>query len=182
MRELDDISEILDDMEPAEGHFDRFMEKANPPKRIEFQRNNPRKRIFWKAVLFPVAASVMMIFGANLLIRIMSINSESFSKTVSVMEDPQDIYNAYMDVVRDSYEYLSSLTAYAPNNGANEHFNTLESITSEYIPLLEVLPDEISEHEKAEILKEYYSRRVESVVELRKYVASLTQRRIQHLQ
>lgn len=98
------------------------------------------------------------------------------------MEDPQDIYNAYMDVVRDSYEYLSSLTAYAPNNGANEHFNTLESITSEYIPLLEVLPDEISEQEKAEILKEYYSRRVESVVELRKYVASLTQRRIQHLQ
>jgi hypothetical protein len=111
----------------------------------------------------------------------MSVKNESFSKTVAVMEDPQDIYNAYMDVVKESYEYLSSLTAYAPDNGVSEHFNTLESITSEYTPLLEVLPDEMSEQEKAEVLKEYYNRRVESVIELRKYVASLTHRRIRHL-
>jgi len=181
MKELENIRKMLDDMEPAEGHFERFLEKANPSKRIEFRRNTRRKRVFWKAVLFPVAASIMMIFGANLLIKTMSVKNESFSKTVAVMEDPQDIYNAYMDVVRESYEYLSSLTAYAPDNGVSEHFNTLESITSEYTPLMEVLPDEMSEQEKAEVLKEYYNRRVESVIELRKYVASLTHRRIRHL-
>ncbi len=181
MREIDNIRKIFDDMEPAEGHFERFLEKANPSKRIEFRRNTPRKRVFWKAVLFPVAASVMMIFGANLLIKTMSIKSDSFSKTVAVMEDPQDIYHAYMDVVRDSFEYLSSLTANDPDDGLNEHFHTLENITSEYIPLLEALPEEMSEQEKAEVLKEYYCQRVENVVALRKYVASITHRRIQHL-
>ncbi|HPH53547.1 MAG TPA: hypothetical protein PLY62_05745, partial [Bacteroidales bacterium] len=98
MKELENIRKMLDDMEPAEGHFERFLEKANPAKRIEFRRNTRRKRVFWKAVLFPVAASIMMIFGANLLIKTMSVKSVSFSKTVAVMEDPQDIYNAYMDV------------------------------------------------------------------------------------
>ncbi len=173
MREIDNIRKIFDDMEPAEGHFERFLEKANSSKRIEFRRNTPRKRLFWKAVLFPVAASVMMIFGANLLIKTMNVKSDSFSKTVAVMEDPQDIYNAYMDVVRDCYDYFSSLTSYDPRNGVSEHFNTLECITSEHIPLLEVLPEELSDREKAEILKEYYNRRVASVVELRKYVASI---------
>ncbi len=173
MKEFDNIRNILDDMEPVEGHFDRFLEKVNNPKRIEFRRNTPRKRIFWKAVLFPVAASIMLIFGANLLIKSLNAGNVSFSETVAAMEDPQDIYSAYMDVVRESYEYLYSLTAYDPQNGVSEHFNTLESITSEHIPLLEVLPEEMSEQEKAEVLKEYYNRRVESVVELRKYVASI---------
>ena len=173
MKELDNIRNILDDMEPAEGHFERFMEKANPPKRIEFRRNISRKRIFWKAVLFPVAASIMLIFGANLLIKSLNASKVSFSETVAAMEDPQEIYSAYMDVVRESYEYLYSLTAYDPENGVSEHFNTLESITLEYVPLMEVLPEEMSEEEKAEVLREYYNKRVESVIELRKYVASI---------
>ncbi|NMB37143.1 MAG: hypothetical protein GX993_03755 [Bacteroidales bacterium] len=173
MKKNDDIRKILDDMEPAEGHFDRFLEKANPPKRIEFRRNAPRKRVFWKAVLFPVAASLMLIWGANLILKTLDTKDVSFSDKVALMDNPYDVYNAYMDVVKESFEHLSSLTAHNPHNEVSEHFNTLENITLEYVPLLDALPVEMSEREKAEILKEYYNRRVASAMELRKYVTSL---------
>lgn len=173
MKSNNNLREILDNMEPAEGHFERFLEQVNPPKRIEFRRNAPRKRVFWKTVLFPVAASLILIWGANLVFKTLSTKDESFYNKVALMEDPNDIYNAYMAVVEESFEYLSSLMAYTPYNGVSEHFNTLENITSEYIPLLDALPAELSEREKAKILKEYYNRRVAGVMELRKYVTSL---------
>ena len=108
----------------------------------------------------------MLIWGANLILKTLDTKDVSFSDKVALMDNPYDVYNAYMDVVKESFEHLSSLTAHNPHNEVSEHFNTLENITLEYVPLLDALPVEMSEREKTEALKKYYNRRVASAMEL----------------
>ncbi|MDD2595972.1 MAG: hypothetical protein PHD11_09205 [Bacteroidales bacterium] len=141
-------------------------------REIRFNRSTRKSgsKVFWRAISFPIAASLMLVFAMNLFIKQLDGNKDYFAGLENP-DDPYEVYESYINQVGKSYELLANESYMMTKGTYDEFMETLNGITSENEPLYESLPEDMSDSEKAKILKEYYKERLQGVNNLNHYVA-----------
>lgn|GEM_PF-1437501 len=164
---------LLDQMEPEKGHAERFMDKYDTLRERKKTNIAPKSgyRIFWRATLIPVAASLLLIFGVSRYMnKVESLQNKDFFALVENPDDPYAIYSTYMREVGESYTEISKSTAMLTTEENQEFLRTLANITDESQPMIETLPEEMSDVDKAQIVRDYYNDRLNGVETLKKSV------------
>lgn len=124
------------------------IEEYKPERRIKINSSLPRRKSsFWKVTLIPLAATLIILYGVNLVIRSLSKDN--------------DLRNIYVEYINDLNTLSTEIESIAiDKEGASMIVN---NITFEAIPLTNQLPNELSNDEKAKIIREYYNQRLDGV-------------------
>lgn len=135
----------FDTQEPAAGHEERFLARldAAPATTSPVRTFLSTLQELFRSRRFPALACALAACVAVLLIL---RPGDPFR---SAGNDPEAIYLAYMNEVVELYNEL-------PPEGGSERDATLQVITEEEDPLFTQLPAELTERQRARILKEYY--------------------------
>lgn len=153
--------EAFDDQELPEGHFERFEAKLTgleerPALRQSSgtaQQSGPRPiKIWWWTAIAGVAAAVAAVA--------IFINQPTTSQKdwfADIPEDQASICQAYYDQMAVMYSDILMTDV----DGSKEA--QLMTIAEETIPMIDQLPEELGEEERALILKEYYSDLLEGI-------------------
>ncbi len=174
VKDMDKLEEYMrahaaefDTEAPPEGHERRFLEKVDfstalemteealemterPFERLRALFGMNRMRWSWAAVALAAAVVAVVLLPAG--------GRRSF---VGVGNDPRKVYLAYLDEVERASRALP----------AGDDYNwegILRGMTEEAVPMIEQLPEELSEREQARILKEYYGGILAGVEQLKK--------------
>ncbi len=143
---------FLDDKDLPEGHEARFEAKLDAmlaSVAIEETDNGKNmKRIFTK--MFTVAASVAAACAAAMIFMNRPVEETEWFEGVG--NDPVAVYLAYSEKASAMYGEIFSKDLDASWE------TTVRSIAEESVPMIDQLPDEIDNAEKADILKEYYGK------------------------
>ena len=116
--------DILDGAEPSEGHFERFQAKLDP-----LQEVGPRRKNWYSARLFRVAAVIVVLLGLSVTYYV--IDPSVNSNLVSASTLPQEIQEARMYYNKLADEKLQKINQCAVS-------------TSEASYIQKVVVDEIS--------------------------------------
>ena len=129
-----------------EGDESRFEQRweYSSHNRIHFRSNlKRRKKPLWKVIAFPLVASLALIFGVQAL------------DTLS----PGYIYQQYCRTVADITVEVAVLTAYMPEDWAEEAMAVVDDIVREPVPLIDQL-EGVDTQRQREILQEYSARQI----------------------
>jgi len=99
-----------------------------------------------------------------------SVQTDYFAN-IENPDNPVSVYTVYMNIVGSSITSISQMASMLSYEEYQSFLNTFNNITDEIIPFQEQLPDELSNQEKAEIMKQYYNDRLAGVKYLSKYMA-----------
>ncbi len=161
---MDELKKITDDFreefenEPLpENHKQRFMLKLEKERRG--YNNSVRKR----QILFYLAAASVALF--LILTPIVNIN-RFFSK------DKLDISD-YTGILEDRSESVMKIAESLSPNDKAMVLSTLDQLTFEAVSFESQLPDGIVNGERREMIKNYYSPRIEGVDKLEEYARLL---------
>lgn len=121
--------ELIDDMVLPEGDLDVFLKKADT-------RRHRTVVLKWTSVLLANAACLALIV------------SVAFRQ----METPESVYDSYLSFVNDARQTLID------ENADQQWISTLDGVTFESVPMIDLLPEELSKKEKVGILQDHYSR------------------------
>ena len=135
-------------MELPEGHDIRFR------KRLEA---SDRRRRTFRALLAAAAA-------VALLVLLRPAGGRDYFRGVA--DTPDAVYLSYLDQVAASYETIARM----PGSEASDWEAAMRSVTEETIPMMEQLPDELSDAQKAALLKAYYGDLLDGVERIRKSI------------
>ena len=166
--------EAFDDQELPEGHLERFEAKlagleerlalrqsSGPAQEISpgtAQQPGPRPiKIWWWTAIAGVAAAV-----AAVAIFINQPTTSHKDWFADIPEDQASICQAYYDQMAVMYSDILMTDV----DGSKEA--QLMTIAEETIPMIDQLPEEMGEEERALILKEYYSDLLEGIEKIRK--------------
>lgn len=143
--------------------------------RIRFRSNLKRRRKpLWKIVTFPLVASVALIVGVRIIINpFIREEDPAGSAGNAVAADtlsPSEVNSLYYDRMLAVMDEIYDLTGNLKNEDPNQIYMTVDVITREAIPLIDQLPDEMSDADKIEVLTEYARRRIDA---LEKYKSTL---------
>lgn len=138
----------FDLMELPEGHDIRF--------RTRLEASDRRRRSF-RALLAAAAAVALIV-----LLR--PVGGRDYFRGVA--DTPDAVYLSYLDQVAASYESLSRM----PGSENSDWELAMRSVTEETIPMIEQLPDELSDAEKTALLKAYYADLLDGVERIRKSI------------
>lgn len=127
-------------MEPAEGHFGRFEARLEARGRRTFP---------WRVM---VAVSVAAAFAILLTVG----RKDHF---VGIIANPDAVYVSYLEQVQGRYKDIYRYAGYLDPSLDAE----LDALTEENIPLIDQLPDEISDRAKTKLLKAHYGRILDAV-------------------
>lgn len=153
--------EAFDDQELPEGHLERFEAKlAGLAERPALRQSSgtaqqPGQRpikIWWWTAIAGVAAAVAAVA--------IFINQPTTSQKdwfADIPEDQASICQAYYDQMAVMYSDILMTDV----DGSKEA--QLMTIAEETIPMIDQLPEELGEEERALILKEYYSDLLEGI-------------------
>ena len=153
--------EAFDDQELPEGHLERFEAKlAGLEERPALRQSSgtaqqPGQRpvkIWWWTAIAGVAAAVAAVA--------IFINQPTTSQKdwfADIPEDQASICQAYYDQMAVMYSDILMTDV----DGSKEA--QLMTIAEETIPMIDQLPEELGEEERALILKEYYSDLLEGI-------------------
>ena len=153
--------EAFDDQELPEGHLERFEAKlAGLEERLALRQSSgtaqqPGQRpvkIWWWTAIAGVAAAVAAVA--------IFINQPTTSQKdwfADIPEDQASICQAYYDQMAVMYSDILMTDV----DGSKEA--QLMTIAEETIPMIDQLPEELGEEERALILKEYYSDLLEGI-------------------
>ncbi|MBQ9185676.1 MAG: hypothetical protein IJ151_07390 [Bacteroidales bacterium] len=133
----------MDMAEPSAGHEDRFLDKLERAGKPAASA----KIVVWRRFMAVTSLAAAVIIGI-ILIKPGAGGSLNADKDwfADAGDSPQAIFDAYYSQYRQNCTELAEY-------GEDE---TLAAITREAIPLLDQLPDELSDQEKGEILRSYY--------------------------
>ena len=125
----------FDIYELPEGHLERF-----EPRMEGCLRKVRTRRIFMRCTAVAACVALVLLLGRGGSRHFFGINK------------PEDVYSAYLEQVGELYELLAS-------NSDDETVDwqaVLQELTDETVPLYDQLPEELSDREKTQILKDYY--------------------------
>ena len=185
---IDCNKEAFEEWEPQAGHQERFLQKLNEaavhksseaapqPRKIQFRRTlSKRRNPFWRAVTIPIAATILLLIGMNWLMHKSGVLSESiqtdYFANIENPDNPVSIYTAYLNIVGSSITSISQMASMLSYEENQSFLNIFNNITEEIIPFEEQLPEELSDQEKADIMKHYYNEKLAGVKYLSKYMA-----------
>lgn len=155
----------LKNEEMIKGDADRFevryeQSKTDSPKRIKFVSPYKRRKFsFWKVVPLPILGSLALI-----AITYFIFNSEPFK------QDPVNSYTLYSQYYEDAaalVKDISMMTAELSLEEARDVDETLSSILHEDQPLVDVLPEEVGETKKMEVVSYYAAVQLDALERLR---------------
>ena len=133
----------FDDEPVPEGSRGRFMAKA--------VRTERRRVWIWAG---PAAAAVVaVVFAVSGIYR---------------GKDAGSLEKLMQEMARSEIEIMALVETNFPQD-AEAVGNTLRSITAEAIPLASLLPDEMPDEERMNVLKDYYGRKAEALDRVRQY-------------
>ena len=145
--------EAFDDQELPEGHLERFEAKLTGLEERPAQQPGQRPvKIWWWTAIAGVAAAVAAVA--------IFINQPTTSQKdwfADIPEDQASICQAYYDQMAVMYSDILMTDV----DGSKEA--QLMTIAEETIPMIDQLPEELGEEERALILKEYYSDLLEGI-------------------
>lgn len=113
--------------------------------------NKPVSRWIW----YPAFASLAIIIGLSFFIP----------------SGEEQAINVYRDYCRSAGLMAGEIQAMAPEEEQYFLDIILERITFEAVPLFDELPEEISDRQKAKLMKEYYKRKLDGIAKLKALVA-----------
>lgn len=141
-------SQMIDIQPLPEGHELRFEAKM--------RRHSRRRLISYAASFVSVAAAVVV---AVLLFT--RKDDEMIEKDffAGVERNPASIYDSFLKQVKKEYTRMASLS----HDSSSDWEDTFRMVTSENIPMVELLPEDMPEQQKADILADYYQTLLESM-------------------
>lgn len=153
------------DEDIPKGDDARFEERWDVYRhRIKFQSSlKRRKKPLWKVVAFPLVASVVLIVGVWLMFKPIAVNQEQkmFSSAIDSLT-PAQVYEGYRSLMLQRVDEIYNLSA-TLNDDPDDILITLDVIMRESVPLIDQLPDEMSDEDKIEVLREYSERKIEAL-------------------
>lgn len=141
----------ISEVEPPQGHEARFEAKLN-------RASGRRIRTFWAAVAACAAAAAIAVWGFSAASGTEFSGEEFLAATE---DDPGAIYEAYC---RESAAISLEIEIRDYSPGME---NNIRSLSEEPVPLIGLLPDELSDHEKSEIMRKYYGALLDGLNELK---------------
>ncbi|MBR5661130.1 MAG: hypothetical protein IKW99_06220 [Bacteroidales bacterium] len=150
--------EAFDDQGLPEGHLERFMERMVGLARHEVDASRHEEsrggRVrWWRPVAWLAVAAAL----AGVVIFINRPGAVQKDWFADIPEDQASICQAYYDQMAAMYSDILMTDV----DGSKEA--QLMTIAEETIPLIDQLPEEMGEEERALILKEYYSDLLEGI-------------------
>ena len=121
----------------------------------------------WKVIAFPLVASLALIFGVRVLMnpyireeepRVQIAEEKSFSEELDTLS-PGYIYQQYCRTVADITVEVAVLTAYMPEDWAEEAMAVVDDVVREPVPLIDQL-EGVDTQRQREILQEYSARQI----------------------
>lgn len=131
----------VDDAIPSEGDLERFLGK------VEGSAGRSKVRPWW--LVLPAAA---VAAGLALLIFLGRGGDTAIT--------PEEVYSSYLAQVEDAMELVRE------SDQDGTWIATLEGMTFESVPMMDLLPDEMSVEDKVGILQEHYSSVLSGVEEI----------------
>jgi len=133
-----------------------FVRLEEKPREIHFRRMTPRRKLsFVRVLAVPVAACFLCFLAIQIYLH-------SFETEGNVLDA---IYSDYRNEILALSSEIVDMSETEEELEENER--TIEIITFEAIPMAELLPEELSLKERAEIMKGYYAQRLDGVKRLR---------------
>lgn len=149
---IDKNPEILDNQELPEGHQARFEVKLDAllGAAVETQKKKTGHR---KMIVTRIFGTVTAVAAAAIA-AVMFINrtSPDVDWFAGVPDDPTEVYLAYSEKATSMYREI--LTKDIDGRWGM----TAGSVAQETVPMIDLLPEELDDAAKAEILKEYYGK------------------------
>lgn len=148
----------MDAAEPASGHELRFLDKLEEAGLAE------KKTVVvnWRRIAIAVACAAAVIAGVVMIKpsadSIHVVHKDWFA---NAEKTPEGVYEAYYEQFQKDCQEASELDA----------DGVMEDITNESIPLLDQLPDELSDVEKVAILEEHYGALLDAVAQYKEVLA-----------
>lgn len=143
--------EMFTEQSLPEGDLDRFLAKLDKSGVAEPARR-PRMKLY-RALSLPVAAALILFMGVGI-----------FAKVTSEENQLKRVYVEYCNEVATLSSEIQMMTVGDDMRMADR---AVENITFEAIPLEEQLPTELPKREKVQIMKDYYSQKLEGVRRLK---------------
>ena len=164
------IKENLEKFDSAEmpaGHKERFLEKlsasetndqskAKEPLKIVQLFRSKRSGLIWS---FSSVAAILIIA--------LSIGSPS-SEEFRVLDENGTEYTTLMITLENE---IIEMSKNCNKKSAKEALKASRSVTFEAIPITEQLPDELSDEERAKILRRYYKEKTDGLKRIKTYLA-----------
>lgn len=147
------------------GHQERFKAKLQTTVRNDSQKNKGRKKFtIQHRTVAAISFSIAAIFILTLLLG--DFSGQKGDTNISVI-----IPNAYAQEMKYEETEVMKLIKNFDAQVGEQVMNTLDNITFEAIPLSEQLPPELSEEQRAKILKEYYKQKTDGIKKVKIFLA-----------
>ncbi len=161
---MDELKNFIDinreefekDILPA-NHKERFISKLHKSMKAEARSYRIKKVNFYLA-----AASVTLFL---ILTPLLYLNKIHKNRTLDVTD--------YIGIIKDNSATVTKMAETLNPLEKEMVLNTLEELTFEAIPFDSQLSDDVKNGERGELLKMYYSPKIEGIEKLKKYVAQL---------
>jgi len=156
--------DLLEEESLPQGDAERFMarlaeaDEGSGRMKIHFHTSVHRRSIpIWRMLAVPAAAVILVVFS-------MRIFTETLSEDSLGM-----IYGSYKAQLMELSSEIVALSQ--SEEDVRMYSVVIDDIDFEAIPMSEILPSELTEREKAEIMERYYSAKLDGVRRLRNILA-----------
>ncbi len=159
--------ELLEDEEIPQGDFERFEQRLSERRRIQFRRStigSRRTRPFWRVALIPAAAAIALVMIIRMTIIPILNNSPENQLSGAEACTAAEAYTEYIENVADISRSIVLLTVDMTEHEAERVINVVENISRENVPLIDLLPAELSEERKIHIINDYSKKQIEALM------------------
>ncbi len=135
-------------------------------RRIQFRRNTSssrRSKPFWRVALIPAAASIALIMIIRMSIVPIMQHSTDSQATGTDSSTAAEAYCRHVENVAELSRSIALLTIDMSEVQAKYVASVVENITRENVPIIDLLPKELSEEKKIHIINDYSNRQIEAL-------------------
>ena len=153
------IKENLEKFDYAEmpaGHKERFLEKLSALETNNQSNSRRPSNIVWRISSVAAILIIALFIGRQ--------SSEEFR----VLDENGTEYTTLMTTLENE---IIEMSKNCNKKSAKEALKASRSVTFEAIPITEQLPDELSDEERAKILRRYYKEKTDGLKRIKTYLA-----------
>ncbi len=161
--------DLLEEESLPRGDAERFLarlteaDEGSGSRKIHFHASVHRRSIpVWRMLAVPAAAVILVVFSMRI-----------FTETLSEEDSLGKIYSSYRVQLMELSSEIVALSE--SDEDACMYSVVIDGIDFEAIPMSEILPSELTEREKAEIMERYYSAKLDGIKRLRNILAEAKQ-------